>query len=398
MMKTSLQHIGIVFRKEAVDNLRDRRSLFSALISTLITPVLLLTLIIVMGKTIFSESEEKTVNLPVVGAENAPRLVEYLKQNRVVILPPPADPKGEIKNGNYDVILVIPQNYGEDFTKGQTATLQVIADSSRTSAMVSIQKISGLLDGYNGLIGSLRLMARGVSPTVLQAISIEKVDVSTPQSQVMVFLNMMPFLLLITIFTGGMYVVIDTTAGERERTSLEPLLINPVSRWEFVMGKYLAAIPFTTVTLAATLLAFALGFNLLPLEQYIGRRMSMDPISVANMFLICLPIILFATGLQMVVATYTRSFKEAQTYVSLMGFVPALPGAFLAFLPTKPDVWKMAIPTFGQQLLINQVLRGETINLNFVIISAITTIIGAILLLAVAIRLYQREEILFGAK
>jgi sodium transport system permease protein len=175
-------------------------------------------------------------------------------------------------------------------------------------------------------------------------------------------------------------------------------LINPVPRWEFVLGKYLAALPFTTATLATTLIAFALGFNVLPIGQYIGRPISMDISSVFYMFLICLPIILFATAMQMVVATYTRSFKEAQTYVGLMGFVPALPGAFLAFLPTRPDVWKMLIPTFGQQLLINQVLGGETIVPAYGYISSAATIIAAILMLWVAIRLYQREQILFGTK
>ncbi len=397
-MKASLKRIAIIFRKEAVDNLRDRRSLFSALISTLITPALLLSLILVIGKTLFSQNEVKIVQLPVAGAENAPGLVEYLKQNGIKILPAPADPKAEVKNGNYDVILVIPPGYADDFTTDQPATVQMISDSSRTSALVSIQKVGDLLDAYNGLVGSLRLMARGVSPTILQTLSVEQVDVSTPQSQVMVFLNMMPFLLLITIFTGGMYVVIDTTAGERERTSLEPLLINPVPRWEFVFGKYCAALPFSTVTLATTLSAFALGFNFLPIEQYIGRRVTIDFSSAISMFLICLPIILFATGLQMVVATYTRSFKEAQTYVSLMAFVPALPGAFLAFLPTRPDVWKMAIPTFGQQLLINQMLRGEPVNTGFILISSIVTIAAALIMLGVAIRLYRREQILFGTK
>jgi sodium transport system permease protein len=397
-MKTSFEHIAIVFRKEVVDNLRDRRSLFSALISTLLTPALLLSLVLVIGKTLFAQGEVKIIQMPIVGTQNAPGLVEYLKQNGVNVLPAPADPKGEVKNGNYDVILVIPQDYADNFSKGQPATVQMITDSSRTAALVSIQKVAGLLDVYSGLVGNLRLMARGVSPTILDTLSVEQVDVSTPQSQVMVFLNMMPFLLLITIFTGGMYVVIDTTAGERERTSLEPLLINPVPRWEFVLGKYAAALPFTTVTLAATLSAFALGFNLLPIEQYIGRRLSIDLSSVISMFLICLPIILFATALQMVVATYTRSFKEAQTYVGLMAFVPALPGAFLAFIPTRPDVWKMAIPTFGQQLLINQMLRGETISMNFVLISSAVTIAAAILLLGAAVILYRREQILFGTK
>lgn len=394
----AFSRIGVVFIKEVADNLRDRRSLVSSFISTLITPALLLGLILVLGKTMMSSQTDQPLELPVMGAENAPTLIQFLEQNNVVIKPAPADPQEDVRQGKIDIVLIIPKGYGEDFSAGRPAEVQLVLDSSRTTNVRAINKAQRLLQAYDRQIGSLRLMARGVSPSVTNVLLVEEIDMATPESQVLMFLNMMPFLVLITIFTGGMYVIIDTTAGERERSSLEPLLINPVARWEFVIGKYAAAIPFVLGSLAFTLAAYAFGFNAIPLEDYIGFQMSLDTGALVNIFLVCLPIIFLATAIQMIVATYTRSFKEAQTYTSLISFIPALPGAFLAFLPTQPDLWKMLIPTFGQQLLINQILRGETVSVTNIAVSAGVTLLATIILMVVAVRLFQREQILFGTK
>ncbi|MGE5224894.1 MAG: ABC transporter permease [Omnitrophica WOR_2 bacterium] len=398
MMRKALAQIGIVFEKESLDNLRDRRSIMSALVSTLLTPSLLIALIVVMGKTILADASQRNIALPVVGAENAPSLVQFLSQNGVDILPAPQDPESAVQNGDYDAILIIPPDFSTNFSSSQPAPVQIIMDSSRQSAMATVDVLGTLLNQYGGLISNLRLLARGVNPSITQTLSVVNIDTATPKSQVMIFLNMMPFLLLLVIFTGGMYVVIDTTAGERERNSLEPLLINPIPRWQFVLGKFSAAIPFVAGTLAVTLGAYALGFNLVPMEEYIGRRVGLDISTIVSIFVICLPIILLATALQMVVATFTHSFKEAQTYVGLMAFVPGLPGAFLAFIPMKADLWKMLIPTFGQQLLINQVLRGEAVSITNLLVSEAVTILSAGLILFLAIKLYEREQVLFGNK
>jgi sodium transport system permease protein len=208
----------------------------------------------------------------------------------------------------------------------------------------------------------------------------------------------MPYFIIMVVFVGGMYVIIDTTAGERERGSLEPLLINPVARSEFVMGKLLASIPFAILSVFVTLLAFALAFNAFPLEDYIGYPMSIDLRALVGIFIISLPMILLASAVQMIITSFTRSFKEAQTYVGFLPLIPALPGIGLAFMPIKARLWTMMIPTFGQQLLINQMMRGEPIDpLNIIVSTAVTTL-AAIALIFVAIHLYRQERLLFGAK
>lgn len=397
-MKTSLQRIVTVFSKEVRDNLRDRRSLISSLASTLIGPVLMIVLIVVIGKTLLKDSLEEPLILPVVGANSAPNLIAFLEQNNVTIQLAPSDPKSSVRNGDLNLVLVISDDYASDFQEGHSANLQLIVDSTRQSATSDVERARSLLNSYNQQIAVMRLFVRGVSPEVINPILTERVDVSTPQSQVMFFLNMMPYFIILVIFTGGMNVIIDTTAGERERGSLEPLLINPLLRRDLVLGKLAASIPFATASVFITLLAFALSFNLFPLEEYIGFQLTIDPKSMVGIFLISLPMIFFASAVQMIVASFTRSYKEAQTYVAFLPLIPALPGILLAFLPVRPSLIHMLIPTFGQQLLINQLMRGEPMDNSLIAISTIVTIIAAIILIIVAIRLYQRERIILGAR
>jgi sodium transport system permease protein len=395
---SAIKNITIVFNKEVRDNLRDRRSMVSTLISPLIGPAILVVMIMVLGKTMINESREATFDLPVVGAQYAPSLVQFLEQNGAVIKPAPEDPKDEVRNGNLNVVLIIPEDYAINFNTGQPAAVQLVVDSSRQSATVDIERVHNLLAAYKSQIGNLRLLARGISPVITNAVDVERVDVATPQSQVMIFLNMMPYFIVLTVFVGGMYVIIDTTAGERERGSLEPLLINPVQRKEFVLGKLCASLPFAAFAVFITLLAFVLAFNLVPLEEYLGFQMTIDPLPLVGIFLVSLPMIVLASAIQMIVATFTRSFKEAQTYVAFLPLIPALPGVLLAFLPVKPSMWNMLIPTFGQQLIINQIMRGEPLNILYVVVSILATLILAAALIFVAVRLYERERILFGTR
>lgn len=393
-----MRRIWIVIQKEMLDNLRDRRSFTSAMITTLFMPVFMVAFIMILGKTLFFDPQEKPLHVPVQGAENAPGLMAFLDQNNVVIEPAPADPRYAVREGQVELVLVIPPDYGEKLLEGQPAPLQLVADSSRQSAMGTVERARSLLDRYNTQIAMLRLQARGVSPAVLSALQFRFVDVSTPESQTLIFLNMMPFLLMIALFSSGSYAVIDMTAGERERGSLEPLLINPVKRGEFVVAKILASLPFTIFFTLATLVAFGVVFNLVPLEEYTGFPMHFEVRALVQIFLLLLPVAFFAGALQMLVAAFTRSFKEAQTYLSLLPLFVGLPSAFLTFLPVKASLFKMLIPTFGQAMLIDKILRAETIQPSHVVAACVSTLVCAVALVAAGIAFYRREKILAGPR
>ncbi len=393
-----MKQIRVVFEKEFIDNLRDRRSITSVILSALFLPLFVVGMVVVMGEFLNPDITEKPILLPVVGAENAPELVAFLEQAGVKILPPPGDPQAAVQNGDQDVVLVIPAEYGKQFSKGSPASVQLILDNTRMSASVSIQRVKGLLRAYNQQVASLRLMSRGIDPQITSALLIRDQDLATPQSQSLIFLNMLPFFVIMVIFMGGMYVVIDATAGERERGSLEPLLINPVRRRDFVLGKLLASLPYAVAILIFCLGTIGLAFNLIPLEQFTGFPMSVSLASLWTIFWICLPMVLLASGLQMTLASFTRSFKEAQTYLSYLPLVAGMPSAFLIFLSVKSNPGLMLIPGFAQGLLINQVMRGEVIDPVNILVSAVATLALAVITIVVSVRLYQRETLLFGAK
>ena len=348
-----------------------------------------------LGNTI-REKVAESLRIPVSGAENAPNLIAFLKQQDVIIEPAPSDPRAAVLAGDVNVVLVISKDYGQDFSAGKMATLQLVYDSSRQSAQVDIQRIQNILSSYGEYIGALRLSLRGISPDVTRVVMIEQIDTATPQSQALIFISMLPYFIIFAIFNGASPIIIDATAGERERGSLEPLLINPLPRGWVAIGKMLAAMPFAIFNLIITLAGFAAIFQILPIEDLLGIRLGLDAGTLVSIFLICLPIVFLACAIQTLIASFTRTTKEAGTYLPFVGLIPSLPGLALAFLPVKPSLWTMLIPTFGQQILINQFLRSEPILTSNVIISALITLVTALLITFGAIKLYENERIVVG--
>lgn len=390
-----MKKILIIFQKEMLDNLRDTRSWMTGLFWALFGPLILGGVIMLVGNTI-RDNVEETLILPVSGAEHAPNLIAFLKQQDVIIEEAPADPEAAVIAGDINVALIIPEDYGEDFSAGETATVQLVFDSTRQSAAVDINRTENLLEGYGSYIGLLRLSLRGVSPAVMRAIQIEEVDTATPQSQALIFLSMLPYFIIFAIFNGASPVIIDGTAGERERGSLEPLLINPLPRGWVAIGKMLSAMPFAIFNLLITLVGFAAIFRLLPVEELLGVQIGLDIGALTSVFLICLPIVILACAIQTWIASFAKTTKEAGTYLPFVGLIPSLPGIALAFLPVKPDLWTMLIPTFGQQILINQFLRSEPISGMNILVSTVLTILLAVVITFVAIKLYEGERIIKG--
>lgn len=390
-----MKKIFVIFQKELIDNLRDRRSWTTGIFWALFGPMLLGGMIMLLGNTI-RENVEDALVLPVVGADNAPNLIKFLEQQNVDIVPAPDDPEAAVIAGDINVAVIIPEEYSEDFSAGETANIQLVFDSTRQSAAADISRAENLLEGYSNYIGLLRLSMRGVSPEVIRVLQIEEVDTATPQSQALIFLSMLPYFIIFAIFNGASPVITDATAGERERGSLEPLLINPLPRGWVAVGKMLAAMPFAMINLFITLAGFAAIFQFLPIEKFLGVQIGFNIGTLTSVFLICLPIVVLACAIQTLIASYAKTTKEAGTYLPFIGLIPSLPGLALAFLPVKPDLWTMLIPTFGQQILINQFLRTEPISGMNILISTAITLLLSVLITFIAIKLYEGERIIKG--
>jgi sodium transport system permease protein len=384
--------VAAVFRKELKDHLRDRRSLLSVVSGSLVGPLIFGVMFTVMAGW---NRQDKPVELPVVGREHAPSLVAYLERMGAKLTEPPADYEAQVKAGKLDAVLIIPEGYGKDFTVGRTAAVRLVVDHSRNNARMRVMRIQRLLQGYAGLLAAQRLMARGVAPELASPVRVDEVDLATPERLAATLLTMIPLFLVFAAFMGGMNVAIDTTAGERERGSLEPLLLNPVQRGALVVGKWLATAVFAGVMVGACLVAFLVVVRRVPLQD-LGVKVRMDGGTVAGMLGAVVPLALLASSVQMLVATFARSFKEAQTYLQMMMLLPMVPAMLLLLMPVQGKTWMFALPLLGQELLVGELMRGEPVGaVPFLLGAASSGVLTAVCLWLTA-RLLGDERIVFG--
>ncbi|HWO14763.1 MAG TPA: ABC transporter permease, partial [Polyangiaceae bacterium] len=338
---------------------------------------------------------ERPVHLPVVGAEHAPRLIEYLKTNGVQVSPPPPSPEESVRRGDVDAVLVIDQSYAERFVAGRTAPLRLIVDESRSDTSRTARRVTRLVYGYAQRLGALRLIARGLSPEVATPIQLDEIDLSTPQKLAANVLTVVPLFLMLAALVGGMNVAIDTTAGERERGSLEPLLLNPVRRRTLVVGKWLATSLFSVAVASVTLAGFMLTVFFLPLEE-LGMKVLLGPREALSMWVGVLPLALFGAALQMTIATFARSFKEAQTYLNLLNLLPMAPSMFLMLEPTRTAAWMLPVPALAQVSTLLDVMRGEAVPVWHHGLIGVSSLAYTGLCLGALVRLLGREQIIFG--
>lgn len=381
-----------VLRKELIDGVRDRRSLVSAMLFPMLIPFLITFLFNTLAER---EREAYDITIPVVGGERAPDLVDWIQRRGFQVEEGPADPQEAVRSRQVDFVLVIPEGFGEDFSQARTAEVELVLDGSRKEAHSAIRRVRGLVDGYSRLVGSLRLVARGVSPQLGQAVAIDEVDVASARKRAASWFSFIPMVVIFAAFIGGQNVAIDTTAGERERNSLEPLLVQPVPMRSVVAGKWLASVVFSGagVSLAVASLIFAL--NRVPLQQ-LGIDLQLGPREALGLLAAALPLALFASGLQVLVATFARSFKEAQTYVSLLILLPMVPHLIASVSSLGDAPWMYLVPALGQHVLLTDILGGEPFTAGpFVVVALSSTLLG-LLCAGVTAKLFERERIVFG--
>ena len=350
-----------VWHKELLDLFRDRRTL---MISLLMGPLLMPALILGIGKLAsdrISTQLEKPLTVPVVGASHAPNLVAWLEGQNIVVAPAPADPDEAIRSQSEDVVLRIDPKYGEQWRGSMPAVVEILHDSSREDAQIPVQRLRGLLQNYGQGVGALRLVARGISPTTGEPLRISDRDLATPEARRGRALAFLPYILILTTFIGGAYLVIDSTAGERERQSLEPLLATPAARATIMSGKIVAACTFGLISLVLTLLMFKLSFAIAPT---LGIKLDVSWWAMARILLVLTPMVMIGTCLLTFIAAGAKSVKEAQSYMSVLMLLPMLPTIILMVNPVKNQLWMLTVPFLAQNQMILKLVRSEAVSLE----------------------------------
>lgn len=391
-----MRTVFTVFRKEVLDNVRDRRTLMSALLmGPLFGPIIFVFLINLSIERSLSDVD-KPLDVPVIGATNAPNLSAYLASNnlRLVDGPESRDAAVEaVKRGSHDVVLVVPDDFGDRLRQSLPARIELISDRANSTAERDARRVRGALERYNRELGAMRLSARGVSPLVAQPLNVDDIDVSTPSGRSGLLLGMMSYFFIFALLMGGMYLAIDSTAGERERGSLEPLLALPVTRERLILGKIFAACLFMMLSLALSLAAFFVALQFMPLEE-LGMTPNFGPQVVGLAFLLLLPFVLLGAALMTLVASFTKSYREAQTWLSVLMLAPTLPILVVSVLQLRPRIEYMFVPSLSQHLLLIDMVKNEALDPLHIAISVVSTLAIGLLLTWLCARLYRREGLL----
>jgi sodium transport system permease protein len=385
-----------VFAKEVLDNIRDRRTLASALLMGPLFGPLLFAFVINLSIERSLSDVEKTLQLPVVGAQHAPNLVRYLESRNMELTETPESREAAlagVKTGLYDVVVVIPEGYGEQMAEAIPAKVELISDRANTTADREARRVRGVLYAYNQELATIRLSARGVSALVLRPLNIDDIDVSTASGRSGILLGMMSYFFIFAMLMGGMYLAIDTTAGERERGSLEPLLALPVTRDKLILGKIIATCLFMALSLMLSLVSFFFALKFMPLQQ-LGMTPNFGPDVVVAAFFLLAPFILLGAAVMTLVASFTKSYKEAQTWLSVVLLAPTLPILIVSLLTLRPRLEFMFVPSLSQHLLLIDMVKNEPVNVLHVVISVTSTLILGGLLTWLCARLYRREGLL----
>jgi len=383
----------VVLLKELRDAFRDRRAITSVLLSVLIGPAIAGFL---MFRIADRERWPDEVRLPIVGSQNAPALVDWLEQQSgVTVVPGPSDPERAVLSEDEAVVVIIPADFVGRFRSSRPARIRIVSDSSRNDVRGEVERVRRLLQQYGSQIGSLRLIARGVSPAVATPLEVTDVEVSTAQQRAARILGIVPLMILLAAFTGAMQIATDSTAGERERGSLEALLVNPVPRLALALGKCLAAAlaAMLMVTLTAGLCAALLRF--VPLEE-LGIRFRFGLTHWIGMMAAALPLCFLSAALMACVATLARSFKEAQTYMGILMLAPMLLGLVGAVYPLTNQPWMYGVPILGQYVLLNSVIGGRTPAALTFLVAALAAVVAAALCVGAMVSLFRNERVIFG--
>jgi sodium transport system permease protein len=391
-----MKTVRTVFFKEVMDNFRDRRTLLTALLMGPLFGPILFAFVINLAVEQSLSNDGEALDLPVIGQEHAPNLVAYLKSSNINIEEGPATREAAIEavtNGELDVVIVIPETFGDDFSELIPATVELITDQANNQAERETRRARRALRGYNQELAAMRLTIRGVSPQIMRPLNIDEVDVSTPSGRSAMLLGMLSYFFIFALLTGGMNLAIDATAGERERGSLEPLLCLPVKRDHLIFGKIFAACLFMAMSLSLSLICFYFALKFMPLVE-LGMTPNFGPLVVVTAFLLLLPFALVGASLMTMVASFTKSFKEAQTWVSVVLLAPTLPILIVSILMVRPSTALMFIPSLSQHLLLVGLIRNEPVNMLHVVVSVGGTLAVGAILTWISARLYRREGLL----
>ena len=400
----SLRNIGIVYRKELTDSLRDRRTLVSMIvIPLLLFPVMMLGFSYLAVKLV-GQAKKEVPQIMVLGGEDSPKVMAGLRNlDTIEIVPPAPDYVEQISNKKVRAAVEIPKGFDAALERNEKTTINIYMYEGEIKSSFAADRLEKFFSELREKTARDRLEARKLPVSLLKPFDIEQKNVAPPEKVGgSLFGGLIGYMVILLCMTGAMYPAIDLTAGEKERGTMETILCSPVERTHLVLGKFLMVL---TASLASAVLSVIsmgvsfLGVSKLGSLESGGRspfQMSINPKAVLAVFGMVLPMaVLFAAAL-MTIALFAKSYKEAQSYLTPMTFLVVIP-AVASLLPGVELNAKLAlVPVLNTSLVSKEILTG-TYHWNYIALIFLSSCAYAAAAMFIAVKMFQREDVLFRA-
>lgn len=395
-----MAQVTTIWIKELIDNFRDRRTLYTALLMPVILMPAILTSEFKLITAQSKSAEAKIAKVAVVNGDRAPTLVDFLKQQKKITIEPiPADIKQAVDAGTVNIVIDVPVDFEANLSHGVPSQVTITQKSSNYDSSTAASKINAALSVFNQTEAAKRLQTAELAPTILTSIIPQPKDLASAQELSGYFLGfLLPMFIVIFAIIGGMYVAIDVSAGEKERKTLEALLVTPVSRMKIVIGKFLAVATMATITIVLSVFSMYAAFKIVPPPNIAGTGQMAVNLTIPTLLLLLLVGVILAimfAGLLLSVAIFAKSYKEAQNYLSPLYLLAVLPVALTSLVPGfKPTTPYFLLPGINAVYLMKEVLLG-----NFIMPHMLTTLASLLVFAALGIllatKIYSKEGILF---
>ncbi len=366
-----------VLKKELIDAIRDRKTLISVLLSSvLVGPVMLVMLSVLFAQ--IEDSRDQRV-IYVQGAQLAPGLTNFFQRQSFEIKEAPEGFEQSIGEGKFSFpVLVVPTDYQEKFAKGEAPELTVISASTNRPVSAGANRIMRMLSEFNRENSRLELAVQGVSSQTLRLIEYNEIDLASAQSRAAQFTSILPIFIVMAILYGALNAALDTTAGERERGSLEPLLMNPMSRFSLVVGKWAAVAAIAMLTATFAVLSFFPAQWLIQTDT-LKSMFNFGWREALGFLLVLLPFAASTSALFMAVAIRCKTFKEAHANNTFVILAVSMMPLISVFDPSGERPWYFWVPGLAQQIVMNKVLKFEQLSLQQIAIPALVSILIALI-------------------
>jgi sodium transport system permease protein len=356
----SMQAVLTVFRKEISDALRDRRTLLTVLVSSVLLGPLVLVAISALVASLESRAEARQVF--VVGIDNAPSLKNWFERQTYTVKAAPADYEKRLRNAQLtDPVVVVPADFEAALQRGESPTVELVSDSANQRSQAGAGPIARLLGGFSRERATLNLALRGISLELLEPMQVEDRDLASTQTRATQITGMLPYFVMMAVLYGALNAALDTTAGERERGSLEPLLMNPSERWVLVVGKWGAVASVSMLIAVLSCLSFLPGQWVLRSDT-LAAMFQYGPREAALFLVVLLPFAAAVSALLMAVAIRCKSFKEAQASSTVVLLAASLLPLVNVFSLGGDSPWHRWVPALAQNVLMTRVLKGESFD------------------------------------